>query len=176
VAATVRDLAKAVEQGEFREDLYYRLNVFNIELPPLRERLDDVPELVRHFLGRVNRRLGRSIEGIHPEALKRLMSHSWPGNVRELENCIEHAAVLCDGSEITAADLPGAFAAEAMALPSPAADGDLSIKRASRRIEKELIRKALVKTGGNRTSSAKLLEISHRALLYKMKEYGLTDL
>jgi len=192
VAATVRNLAADVETGAFREDLYYRLNVFNIHLPPLRERLEDVPELANHFLGRVNKRLGRSIERIHPDVLKRLMAAAWPGNVRELENCIEHAAVLCDGNEITLEDLPEAFSAAAgqhplaLAVPfasalSPAfapavADGDLSIKRASRRMEKELIRRALIKTGGNRTNSAKLLEISHRALLYKMKEYGLTDL
>ncbi len=176
VAATVRDLSKDVDNGLFREDLYYRLNVFNIHLPPLRERLDDVPELVSHFLGRVNGRLGRTIDRIHPDALKRLMGYGWPGNVRELENSIEHAAVLCDGNEITPDDLPEAFSAAAV-VPAPAvADGDLSIKRATRRIERELIRRALIKTGGNRTNSAKLLEISHRALLYKMKDYELTDL
>ena len=175
VAATVRDLAADVEAGAFREDLYYRLNVFNIHLPPLRERLDDVPELVSHFIARVNGRLGRSIERIHPDALKRLMTLSWPGNVRELENCIEHAAVLCDGDEILPGDLPEALSV-APDQPLAVEDGDLSIKRATRRIERDLIRKALIKTGGNRTNSAKLLEISHRALLYKMKDYGLTDL
>jgi two-component system, NtrC family, response regulator AtoC len=180
VAATVRDLAVDVETGVFRQDLYYRLNVFNIHIPPLRDRLDDVPELANHFLGRINRRMGRSIERIHPEALKLLMTSAWPGNVRELENSIEHAAVLCESNEITPADLPEALSPESKA-PDPAlgpatANGDLSIKRGSRRLEQDLIRKALIKTGGNRTKSAKLLEISHRALLYKMKDYGLTDL
>ena len=192
VAATVRDLAADVESGAFREDLYYRLNVFNIHLPPLRERLEDVPELADHFLGRVNVRLRRSIERIHPDALKRLMASTWPGNVRELENSIEHAAVLCDGNEIIPEDLPEAFSFEATDQAKAdakiqaqgsaqdqtlaVAKGDLSIKRASRRMEQDLIRRALIKTGGNRTNSAKLLEISHRALLYKMKDYGLTDL
>ncbi len=186
VAATVRDLAVDVETGAFRQDLYYRLNVFNIHLPPLRERLDDVPDLVNHFLGRINHRMGRSIKRIHPDALKRLMTSSWPGNVRELENSMEHAAVLCEGDEITLADLPetisnktkeqisgsGSVSASALAPEN----SDLSIKRGSRRLERDLIRKALIQTGGNRTRSAKLLEISHRALLYKMKDYGLTDL
>jgi two-component system response regulator AtoC len=176
VAATVRDLAKDVEDGRFREDLYYRLNVFGIHLPPLRDRLDDVPALVEHFMGRVNTRLGRQIQRIQPEALKWLMSYRWPGNVRELENTIEHAAVLSDGDEITRADLPDKVTAETAAPTSELPEGDLSIKRATRRIEKDLIRKALIKTGGNRTNAAKILEISHRALLYKMKEYGLTDL
>ena len=176
VAATVRNLAKDVEEGLFREDLFYRLNVFQIQLPPLRDRLDDVPELVRFFVARVNARLGRSIQGIHPDALKSLMSFRWPGNVRELENTVEHAAVLCDGDEITIADLPGKFVENRETSPNQLPTGDLSIKKATRQIERELIRKALIKTGGNRTNSAKLLELSHRALLYKMKEYGITDL
>jgi two-component system response regulator AtoC len=176
VAATVRDLAADVHSGRFREDLYYRLNVFQIRLPPLRERLDDVPALVEHFIGRVNTRLGRRIAGIRPEALRTLMGHSWPGNVRELENTIEHAAVLCDGDEIRAADLPDKLRQQEPPAAELLPEGDLSIKRATRRIERELIHKALVKTGGNRTNAAKLLEISHRALLYKMKEYELTDM
>ncbi|MFH2007267.1 MAG: sigma-54 dependent transcriptional regulator [bacterium] len=176
VAATVRDLGRDVEAGLFREDLYYRLNVFNIHLPPLRERVDDIPELVDHFLGRVNARLGRAIARVHPEALKHMVSYGWPGNVRELENSIEHAAVLCDGDEISPGDLPNVFTQGNGSEPERAYDGDLSIKKASRRIERELIRKALIKTGGNRTNSAKLLEISHRALLYKMKNYGINDL
>jgi len=178
VAATVRNLAEDVEAGAFRQDLYYRLNVFNIHIPPLRERLDDVPELADHFLARINRRMGRSCDRIHPEALKLLMTSTWPGNVRELENSIEHAAVLCEGDEITPADLPEALSQETKERSGGPAEenGDLSIKRGSRRLEQDLIRRALIKTGGNRTKSAKVLEISHRALLYKMKDYGLTDL
>ncbi|MDX9999674.1 MAG: sigma-54 dependent transcriptional regulator [Polyangia bacterium] len=173
VAATVRDLGADVQTGRFREDLYYRLNVFGVHLPPLRERLDDIPALVEHFVERVNHRLGRSIQRVEPEALKLLVAYSWPGNVRELENTVEHAAVLCDGDEISVRDLPARFQGTAPEAPTVKEDGDLSIKKATRRIERDLIARALGRTGGNRTNAAKLLEISHRALLYKIKEYDL---
>lgn len=176
IAATVRDLAQDVEEGRFREDLFYRLNVFQIHMPPLRERQGDIPDLVDHFLQRVNGRLGRRIEKVEPDALKSLLGHPFPGNVRELENTIEHAAVLSDGATIRLDDLPDKVRAAAPASEQLLLDGDLSIKRAIRRIEGELIRRALEKTGGNRTNAAKLLEISHRALLYKIKDYHLTEM
>jgi len=176
IAATIRNLSEDVDKGRFREDLYYRLNVFQIHMPPLRERRDDIPELVDYFLERVNARLGRRIERVEPDVLKALLRHPFPGNVRELENTIEHAAVLSDGETIRLADLPDKLREAAPASEHLLPGGDLSIKRAIRRIEKELIRRALEKTGGNRTNAAKLLEISHRALLYKIKDYELTEM
>jgi two-component system response regulator AtoC len=176
VAATARDLVAEVQRGAFREDLFYRLNVVNLHLPPLRDRREDIPLLVAHFLERMNARMGLSIAGVSPEAMRLLVEHEWPGNVRELENTVERAMVLCEGSQIDAESLPDKLRAGGKTpTPAPARDdADLSIKRASRRSEEDLIRRALVKTGGNRTRAAELLEISHRALLYKIKEYGIT--
>ena len=182
VAATARDLLAEVQAGRFREDLYYRLAGLTIHIPPLRERPDDIPLLARHFLERARQRLRVLVNDIQPEALQILCEHTWPGNIRELENTIERAAVLCTGDSIDAASLPDRLLA-GRATPAPGlsqlvmgdADdpADLSIKRASRRAEEDLIRRALVETGGNRTKAAELLEISHRALLYKIKEYGI---
>jgi DNA-binding NtrC family response regulator len=176
VAATSRELAQMVEDGEFRQDLYYRLAVMPIELPPLRERKDDVPPLVEHFVAATNTRLGTRIEGVSPEALRVLLAYEWPGNVRELENTIEHAAVMCDGPWIGPEALPDrartrASAEDAYVLRWP--KDDLSVKRAHRAVERDFILRALERTAGNRTHAAKLLELSHRALLYKIKEFGL---
>ena len=177
VAATARDLAAEVARGAFREDLYYRLNVFALHLPPLRERREDIPLLVEHFLVRMNARMGLAVAGASTEAMRQLMNHDWPGNVRELENCIERAIVLCEGSQIEVDSLPERIRRtrppEAMVPASGIEDDDLSIKRASRRSEEVLIRRALHKTHGNRTKASELLEISHRALLYKIKEYAI---
>jgi two-component system response regulator AtoC len=177
VAATARDLSAEVGRGGFREDLFYRLNVFALHLPALRERREDIPLLVEHFLARMNARMGLAIASTSPEAMRLLVEHDWPGNVRELENCIERAIVLCEGSQIEIESLPDRLrqTPPPVAIPSPYApeEGDLSIKRASRRSEETLIQRALLKTRGNRTRAAELLEISHRALLYKIKEYGI---
>jgi two-component system response regulator AtoC len=177
VAATARDLSAEVGRGAFREDLFYRLNVFTLHLPALRERREDIPLLVEHFLARMNARMGLSVAGVTPEAMRLLVAHDWPGNVRELENSIERAIVLCEGSQIEVDALPErlrlAANAPAAATPSGPEDDNLSIKRASRRSEEALIRRALQKTRGNRTRAAELLEISHRALLYKIKEFGI---
>jgi two-component system response regulator AtoC len=176
VAASVRDLAAAVKAGQFREDLYYRLNVVGIRLPPLRERRGDIPALARHFLQRyAPLRPGAPIEGIAEEALAALCAYRWPGNVRELEHAIERAAVLCEGPVIREEDLPepvrGGPPPPASAALVP--EGTLSVKRATRLVEEELIRRALAQTHGNRTRAAELLELSYRALLYKIKEYGI---
>ncbi len=171
VAATVRDLAEEVKAGRFREDLFYRLNVLPIRLPPLRERKGDVTLLVDHFIGRFNQRLGTSIRGVDASALKLLMQYEWPGNVRELENTIERAMVLADGPDIGPDDLGPRIREASDRVKLTLASGELSIKKMTRIIEEELIRRALEKTGGNRTRAAELLEISHRALLYKIKEY-----
>jgi two-component system response regulator AtoC len=177
VAATARDLSAEVGRGAFREDLFYRLNVFTLHLPALRERREDVPLLVEHFLARMNARMGLAVMGVTPEAMRLLVAHDWPGNVRELENSIERAIVLCEGSHIEVEALPERLrlvaTAPAAAPPNGPDDDNLSIKRASRRSEEALIRRALLKTRGNRTRAAELLEISHRALLYKIKEFGI---
>jgi two-component system response regulator AtoC len=178
VAATARDLAEEVRRGAFREDLYYRLNVLAIHLPPLRDRREDIPLLVDHFVRRMNARMALSITGSSPEAMRQLLDYDWPGNVRELENTVERAMVLTDGAVIDVDSLPDRVRRPAGTVVPPAVvnatEDDLSIKRASRRAEEDLIRRALLRTGGNRTRAAELLEISHRALLYKIKEYGIT--
>ncbi len=171
VAATIRDLSEEVKKGRFREDLYYRLNVLPIHLPPLRERPDDIPLLIEHFIRRNNRRLGTLIEGLTPQTERMLISYPWPGNVRELENTVERAMVLCEGQRITPDDLPKSVQETQDLVHLTLASGELSVKKTFRIIEEELIRRALAKTGGNRTVAAKLLEISHRALLYKIKDY-----
>jgi two-component system response regulator AtoC len=176
VAATARDLSAEVKRGAFREDLYYRLNVLSIGLPPLRERREDIPLLVSHFIQRMNARMGLAVTGATTEAMRLLIESEWPGNVRELENTIERAMVLTEGTQIDVDSLPERLrqpVGRLLPTPVPLLDDDLSIKRASRRAEEDLIRRALIRTGGNRTRAAELLEISHRALLYKIKEYGI---
>jgi two-component system, NtrC family, response regulator AtoC len=173
VAATVRDLAKEVAAGRFREDLYYRLNVLQINVPPLRERQADIPLLVDHFIERNNSRLGTRIQGLDASAKKLMLAYHWPGNVRELENVIERAVVLADGELLGIEALPSQLHDPSDAVAGALQSGELSIKRATALIEQSLIRRALDKTRGNRTAAAKLLEISHRALLYKIKDYGL---
>jgi DNA-binding NtrC family response regulator len=183
VAATLRDLATEAKAGRFREDLYYRLAVLPISVPPLRERPDDVPMLVAHFVARFGERHGHAA-GFTPDAIAALAARPWQGNVRELENAVERALVLAEGPTIDAAQLalllggrlraaspdPRELAPPSAPDPTPP---DLSIKKATRSLEAELIRRALEQTGGNRTNAARLLEISHRALLYKLKEYGI---
>jgi two-component system response regulator AtoC len=175
VAATARDLPRAVETGQFREDLYWRLNVLGVKLPPLRERREDILALAEHFLARYARlRPELSSLALTDGAREALLGHRWPGNVRELEHAIERAVVLAEGPAIREEDLP-----ETVRAPSPviaglaAPAGTLSIKRAIRSLEEQLIRAALERTGGNRTRAAELLELSYRALLYKIKDYGI---
>jgi two-component system, NtrC family, response regulator AtoC len=175
VAATVRDLSAEVQAGRFREDLFYRLNVMQLPLPPLRERREDVPTLVEHFIDKTNRRLGMRLEGVSAEALTLLLEHPWPGNVRELENTVERAMVLAEGNQIEVENLPDKLKESRDRIRLTLSSGELSIKKTTRVIEEELIRKALRATSGNRTNAAKLLEISHRALLYKIKEFGIDD-
>jgi len=184
VAATLRDLGRLVEKGEFREDLYYRLNVVNVRMPPLRERREDVPLLARAFLHRFNKELNREppVEGLTADAEALMAAYPWPGNVRELENAMERAVLLADGPHILPANLPerlwaapapGSAATGAGGSAVPQAVTDLSLKRAIRDLEESYIRAALRRTKGNRTRAAEVLDISHRALLYKIKEYGI---
>jgi two-component system response regulator AtoC len=170
-AATHRDLAAEVKAGRFREDLFYRINVLQIHVPPLRDRRDDIPLLIDHFIERNNARLGTSIRAIAPDARRLLMEYAWPGNVRELENTIERAMVLAEDDTLIDSDLPDRIHQARDPIRLHLNSGELSIKKTSRVIEEMLIRRALLKTKGNRTKAALLLEISHRALLYKIKDY-----
>jgi len=170
VAATNRDLGVDVASGRFRGDLYYRVNVVTIRLPPLRERAQDVPELALHFLRLYNARLGLRVDSISPPAMRTLMDYSWPGNVRELENVIERALVLSAGSTIEREHLSDIITPVTVAQPDV---DDFSVKRQTEALERTLIKRALERTNGNRTRAAQLLDLSHRALLYKIRDYEL---
>ena len=176
IAATHRDLAAEVKAGRFREDLYYRINVLPLHIPPLRDRREDIGLLIDHFLARNNVRLGTQIRGISAEGRKLLHEYAWPGNVRELENTIERAMVLCDGEILDAQDLPERIRDALDPVQVQLASGELSIKKTMLAVEQILIRRALQKTKGNRTRAAEILELSHRALLYKIKDYKIDDL
>jgi two-component system response regulator AtoC len=174
VAATARDLESDVAEGKFRADLYYRINVVRIHLPALRERSEDIPELVRHFIERFNRRLGMHVTGAAPAAMRALVEYPWPGNVRELENVVERAMVLTDGQQLCVEQLP-TLAAPVTRNEAAVSPLDLSVKRRTEELERALIKEALERTRGNRTRAAKLLDLSHRALLYKIRDYGLGE-
>lgn len=188
IAATSRDLESEIEAGRFREDLFYRLNVVRLEVPALRSRRPDIPLLVDHFLSRFREELGKPVRAVSEEALDRLVRYRWPGNVRELENMIERAVIMTDGERIEISALPpgvlevpeagakdGSGGSGAASETEAEADEDFSLKRGRKLFEAALIRRALARTGGNRTHAARLLEISHRALLYKLKDYGIRD-
>ncbi len=172
IAATARKLEAEVAAGRFREDLYYRLNVVQLEVPPLRERPRDVPLLVDHFIAHFRAALGKAVRSISDDALERLVAYRWPGNVRELENVIERALILADGDTIGLRELPHNVV---VAEEADGPNADLSLKRARRAAEVDAIRRALRATSGNRTHAARLLRISHRALLYKLKEYTIRN-
>jgi len=174
VSATSRNLAGDVAAGRFREDLFFRLNVFSIALPPLRERPEDLPLLVEHFLAKYSLRFGKDVRGISPGAMGVVAAYSWPGNIRELENAIERGVILCDGPVLSRDHLPDRLYPGRHQDAVVGLEGySLSIKQSGEAMERELIHRALEKTGGNRTHAAKLLEISLRALIYKLKEYGI---
>jgi len=171
LAATHRDLMAETQAGRFREDLFYRINVLAIPIPPLRERREDIPLLVDHFMSRNNARFGTNIRGLDSEARRLMAEYSWPGNVRELENTVERAMVLAESDLLTSEDLPERVRDARDPVQLQLTSGELSIKKTQRIIEEILIRRALQKTKGNRTRAAEVLEISHRALLYKIKDY-----
>ena len=190
VTATNRDLQQEIIAGTFRDDLFYRLNVVPIHIPPLRERREDIPLLAEHFLAKFNDRLKKQIEAISPEAIERLVAYHWPGNIRELENLMERTILFCEAPEIRVSDLPpevvGAPALPAVPGGTPTslpiigtADEarPASLKEAVRaeteRVERELIQRALDETGGNVTQAARKLKISRKSLQTKMKELGL---
>ncbi len=171
IAATSKSLPEEVKKGTFRDDLFYRLNVFTIQMPPLRERREDIPLLAAHFLKKNAEVLGKRIRGFDDQVIDLFMAYPWYGNVRELENVIERSCIMSEGESITAENIPDSIRAEKGARP-PAAE-DLSIRRAQASLEVDLIKRALKETGGNKTRAAQFLEISLRALMYKLKEYGI---
>ena len=166
IAATNRDLRRCVQEGTFREDLYYRLSVIPIYLPSLRERKEDIPLLARHFLQKYNQRRKRAIRDISPAAMQLLCNYQWPGNVRELENVIERAVVIAEGDQITPESLPPHLRTEEKALPSEAFE-----LRTLEQIEKEHITRTLVATGWNRSRAAQLLGIDRKTLYEKIRRY-----
>ncbi len=171
IAATNVDLKEEVAKGRFRQDLYYRLNVVPIYLPPLRERRDDIPLLIQHFLRKFNRAFNRSIKGISPDALEVLMGYHWPGNVRELENLMERMVVLASGDTITLRDLPiEVFTTEDLGISSVEKGG---LKEACQSFERRIILECLKKTGWNQTKAAQLLKIHRNTLIAKMKGLGI---
>ncbi|HKL22041.1 MAG TPA: helix-turn-helix domain-containing protein, partial [Tichowtungia sp.] len=171
IAATNRDLKKMVAEGAFREDLYYRLYVVVITLPPLRERTGDIPLLLKHYLDEFNRENGRDLEGFSAEALNLLSSYGWPGNVRELRNVVEQAVVLSRGKRIGVKDLPAHIRETGGdGATAPVGQGTLE------ELEKQAIAQALKAAGGNRTRAAEQLGISRRTLHRKISEYGFEEL
>jgi two-component system response regulator AtoC len=175
VAATNKSLREAVKEGAFRQDLYFRLNVIHITIPPLRERPEDIPPLVAFFIDHYNNKFKRRIEGVTPEAERLLLAHDWAGNVRELRNAIERAMILEEGSHITAASLPitisqmGPRPVTAAPASSPISDEGMSLEDN----ERALLTRALEKTHGNQTQAARLLKITRDTLRYKMKKFNL---
>jgi two-component system response regulator HydG len=167
IAATNRDLAQDVAQGRFREDLYYRLNVVNLEMPPLRERGEDIVILAERFLTRFNQKNQRDLAGFSPAARSRLLAYHWPGNVRELINLVERAVIMAPGPLIELGDLPLALQ-EADVVTATGLRAGLTV----REMEQVLIEKTLEATGGNRTQAAKMLGITRKTLQNKIKEYG----
>jgi DNA-binding NtrC family response regulator len=172
IAATHRDLRAMVADGRFREDLLYRLSVIQTELPPLRERPEDIELLVRHFAGMLGDEIGRRIESIAPDALAVLQRYRWPGNVRELRNVVERALVLGDGPELELDDLPPELLLSAPAGPAPVAPPSGTI-RTLEELERIAIAEALAATGGNKARAAALLGIDRTTLYRKLKDHAL---
>src|ERR1051325_11544539 len=202
ITATNRDLEQEIARGNFREDLYYRLNVVPLQIPPLRKRTGDIPLLVSHIIKKFNERLRKTISGIADDALAMLEAHSWPGNIRELENVLERTILFTKGDRIERADLQLAGASEPVHVHATPASGPIPlptgpiatiddddedgagsqsgslkdiVRAETSRVERELIVKALDETGGNVTQAARLLKISRKSLQMKMKEFGLRD-
>lgn len=174
IVATSKDLEREVVEGRFRQDLYYRINVVTIHLPPLRTRKGDVSLLIGYFVEVFNEKLKKQVEGPTSDAMAMLMAYHWPGNVRELENVMERAVLLCTGRWITPRDLPPRLVHEEPSAQEMSMADNLSIKKASRDLQRDLIEKALKATNGNKTQAARLLEISRPMLIAKIREYGLS--
>lgn len=166
IAATNRDLKKAILDKEFREDLYYRLNVVTIELPPLRERSEDIPELVEHFIHKYNLETGKKIEGVAPESMALLKSYSWPGNIRELENCIERAVILCHGRKI----LPQHLLFSGVTTRNEEDSKSSQHLKSLAEVEREYIEDVLARCGGNQSRAASILGIDRKTLRNKLRQ------
>jgi two-component system response regulator AtoC len=164
IAATNKDLSGLIKTGNFREDLYYRLNVINVTLPPLRERKEDIAELAGHFLGKYAHKLSKSIAGFTAEALELLAGYNWPGNVRELENVIERAVILCEGDRIGAEDL---------SISSYSAVSEMSVNPSLEEMERNYILRVLKEAGNNQSKASQLLGIDRKTLYLKLKKYGI---
>jgi transcriptional regulator with PAS, ATPase and Fis domain len=181
VAATNRDLREAINEGSFREDFYYRLNVFSIHVEPLRKRPDDIPALIEHFLGIFCADMGKTITGIEDDVTNLFMRYPWPGNVRELEHVLERAAVLTDGPLITREDIPqDMFFLQEQPEPEPEISPEpppsreeASLVERTGHMESEIIRAALEKFHWNKTKTAKHLGLKRTTLQYKIKKYGI---
>jgi len=173
IAATAKDLEIEIRNKAFREDLFYRLNVLPIKLPPLRNRAEDIPILCDHFLQKFITKLNKEVHGVAPGAIAMLLKHEWPGNVRELENIMERAVVLAEKKIILPENLPSELGSRTGSARMDDFFKGYSLKQAQRMIEKRLITRALEATGGNRTKAVRLLEISHPSLLSKMKTYDI---
>lgn len=173
IAATAKDLEAEVKKGTFREDLFYRLNVLTIKIPPLCDRPEDIPHLCDHFVKRFNGSLNKKTQGIAPAAMSLLLEHHWPGNVRELENAIERAMVLSEDALLLPEHFPAEFGQRRAENQLNDLFNGYSLKVAQKLMEKKLITSALTHTGGNRTQAARLLEISHPSLLSKIKSYNI---
>ncbi len=171
ITATAKDMEKEVEDGHFREDLYYRLNVLSLKLPPLRERKEDIPALSIHFLTMLNKKMNLSIEGISEDAMNVLLGREWKGNIRELKNCLERAAIVAENRQILPADLSGPQRQGSCNEKIDEMLGTFSLKQAKKIIEKKLIDRALTACNGNKSMAARMLEISYPSLLAKIKEY-----
>jgi two-component system response regulator PilR (NtrC family) len=181
IAATNKDLAKEIAEGRFREDLYYRLSVIPIHLPPLRERREDIPLLAREFLGRLTKSMEKKIDGIEPEAMRRMEVYDWPGNVRELENTIERAIALESSNRISVDALPEKIQTHFQdAVPQAAHNGNglclpeegLSLEEHIQSLERSYLLAALERSGGVRTQAAGLLKMSYRSFRHYAKKYG----
>jgi DNA-binding NtrC family response regulator len=174
IAATNKDLEAAVAAQAFRADLFYRLNVFPIIMPPLRERRDDIPLLVEHFLGVYARELKKDVKSVSPEALSLMMRLPWTGNVRELQNCIERAVILCDGRAVKPEHLGVSLRIPVASEEPSLTDGLQAVSSAaSRAAETKLIERVMGETGGNKSRAAEILQVSYKTLLTKIKDYGL---
>ncbi len=178
VAATNRELREEVDEGRFRQDLFYRLNVITLELPPLRKRPGDIRLLVEQFVARYAERIGNPVEGVDSEAMRALVAYRYPGNIRELQNLIERAVTLETGTMITLESLPPALTERSAATPATAftvTEEGISIDAVLEGVERDLLEQALALTDGNRTEAAKLLDISFRSIRYRLQKYGYED-
>ncbi len=164
IAATNKDIPPLIKTGKFREDLFYRLNVINITISPLRERKEDIPELARHFLGKYAKKLAKPISDLTSEALEMLATYHWPGNVRELENVIERAVILCESATLGAEDL---------SIPSPAVVAELGTNPSLEEMEKNYILRVLKEANNNQSKASQLLGIDRKTLYLKLKKYGI---